>query len=66
MYGLFLAACGTAGSALHGFDKPAMHGRGCGIIPVAIGVHVALLLQAVFIIVFSRMIALKPKKEKKA
>eukprot|EP00756_Hemistasia_phaeocysticola_P043817 Hpha_TRINITY_DN17394_c0_g1::TRINITY_DN17394_c0_g1_i1::g.137971::m.137971 len=31
-YALFISACGTAGSALHGFEKPAMHSMysGCG------------------------------------
>eukprot|EP00931_Biecheleriopsis_adriatica_P109416 TRINITY_DN8367_c0_g1_i1.p2 TRINITY_DN8367_c0_g1~~TRINITY_DN8367_c0_g1_i1.p2 ORF type:complete len:127 (+),score=27.80 TRINITY_DN8367_c0_g1_i1:65-445(+) len=71
MYGAFLGVCGTAGSALHNWEKKAMHsmyaGLGglvamfvCGLlassgakVPVAIGVHLALVLILLFIIVFS-------------
>ncbi|CAE7720845.1 unnamed protein product [Symbiodinium sp. CCMP2592] len=71
IYGAFLAICGTAGAALHSWEKKAMHsmyaGLGgfvsmavCGVlaateakVPVAIGVHLALVLMLVFIAVFT-------------
>eukprot|EP00933_Yihiella_yeosuensis_P068994 TRINITY_DN7506_c8_g1_i1.p1 TRINITY_DN7506_c8_g1~~TRINITY_DN7506_c8_g1_i1.p1 ORF type:complete len:125 (-),score=42.07 TRINITY_DN7506_c8_g1_i1:56-430(-) len=70
MYGTFLAVCGTAGAALHGWEKKAMHSMYAGLggfaamlfcsilsameskVPVAIGVHVALILILVFVAVF--------------